>query len=569
MLRLNKMFQKIKLIDTHLNFMRVLFNSLHIKLGWAAVGLAFYYLITISNAIIDGVAMLFLISLFTGKIGVITEGSQANHIVNYFTNLLGPNINWIFFLTILFLMNLVFKIGLAVFDGYIVALTRKKLQSRLYENYLNADWVLSRNYSVGDMVGVVTQEALVVSKYIHSVIHSIYFLFAAFTIMALGFLANAPIFLLLVLVASPIIFSLKGIFRVQSRLSKEGASLRNIFSSIITDRFNGLMQIHVEKNQSYHYEIGIKAQKRLTEIDISIGLCQALIGSFSLMLPFLLLLILSVAIYFFNFSEELNYGLYAGLGALGIKVTSQLNGFISALGNLSRLSGSLTPVVNALEIKRVKNLECLTKKINSIHLRGISYEVAGRKVINYLDLDVVSGSPLVISGKSGGGKTTLVNIISGLLLPNYGSISFITDDGASYPSDKYYPSIGFLTQDIYLFDDTLRQTLSPLGFHSDDELWSVLNLVQASDFVRDLGGLGTKFGEGGRRLSGGQRRRIGLARVLLQRSQILIFDEVTSGLDEENVKILLNVIENISKSNIVILITHDPVFLPNQTNLIL
>lgn len=563
------MIPKIVFINTHLNFLKDLLSGLRVPLRMVTLILVFYYLLTIVNAIVDGVAMLLLVSFFTGQIGLEVEQAQINHIVNLFVNLLNQDVNWIFVLTTLFFINLILRVGLAIFDGYIMALIRKKLQCKLYENYLKADWAYSRSYRIGDMVGIITQEALVVSKYINSAINSIYFLFSAITVIILGAMANLKVFLCLGLISLPIIILMKNIFRIQAKLSKEGAKLRNDFSSVIADRFNGLMQIHVEKNHDYHYQVGIRTQKRIAVIDLYIGICQAFIGAFSLFLPFLLLIILSAAIYFFNFSQEINYGLYASLGILGIRVTSQMNGFISALGNLSRLSGSLIPVVHALRIKNFKKLEPITGAIKAIELRKVSYKYSERKIIDSLSLDIITGHPLVIYGQSGVGKTTLVNIISGLLVPNQGDIRFIADDGRAYYSDKYYPKIGFVTQDIYLFDESLRQTLSPLSLHTDQELWDVLNLVRASDFVRELGGLDAKYGEGGKRLSGGQRRRIGLARMLLQNNQILIFDEPTSGLDEVNIKEIMDVVKNISKSNIVILITHDVITLPNQVNLIL
>ena len=120
--------------------------------------------------------------------------------------------------------------------------------------------------------------------------------------------------------------------------------------------------------------------------------------------------------------------------------------------------------------------------------------------------------------------------------------------------------MGYVTQDIHLFHGTIRDNLIifPDSGVGDDSLWRCLLCVGAEGFVRKLGGLDAVITEAGRSLSGGEKRRLGIARVLIANPHILILDEVTAGLDEARKKELIATIKTLAESLIVIVITHDP-----------
>lgn len=172
----------------------------------------------------------------------------------------------------------------------------------------------------------------------------------------------------------------------------------------------------------------------------------------------------------------------------------------------------------------------------------------GVPVLNGLSFEVRTGEAVGLVGGSGAGKSTMLDILLGLLEPDSGDI-LIRGRHMTSELDGWRASIGYVPQFIALFDDTVRANVA-LGVPAEDviveDLWRALELAQLEDVVRDLpDGLDTMVGEAGVRLSGGQRQRLGVARALYHRPSILMFDEATSALDNETESRLIDVFENL------------------------
>ena len=156
--------------------------------------------------------------------------------------------------------------------------------------------------------------------------------------------------------------------------------------------------------------------------------------------------------------------------------------------------------------------------------------------IQDISLDISEGKFIAFVGPSGGGKSTLVDLILGLLAPSSGSI---TISGLT-PVDaikKWPGSIGYVPQDVFIENSTVKENIC-LGFNPDlvpdDLVWQALELADLSNFVKGLEGQHSyKISDAGKNLSGGQRQRLGIARALLTKPKIVIFDEATSALDAE------------------------------------
>ena len=164
-----------------------------------------------------------------------------------------------------------------------------------------------------------------------------------------------------------------------------------------------------------------------------------------------------------------------------------------------------------------------------------------------------------IVGVTGAGKTTLVDIILGLLKPQEGTVCYgAMDINEDY--GEWQKHIGYIPQNIYLVDDTIRNNVA-LGVDAEEidenAVWRALENAQLADFVRTLeDGLDTVIGERGIRISGGQRQRIGIARALYNDPEILFFDEATSSLDNETEKAVMKSINALGKQKTMIIVAH-------------
>jgi len=198
-----------------------------------------------------------------------------------------------------------------------------------------------------------------------------------------------------------------------------------------------------------------------------------------------------------------------------------------------------------------------------IRLENLAYWYQpGRPVIAGLNEVIGHHEIVTVAGLSGAGKTTLVDMIAGLLVPREGRI--LCDGLALTPAmlPAWRAGIAYVTQEVFLFHDTIRHNLDWIRPGATEaEIWQALEDAAARDFVEQLPErLDTVIGDRGIRLSGGERQRIVLARALLARPKLLILDEATSALDPENEQKIQQVLERLRGKLTVIVISHGRAF---------
>ena len=184
-------------------------------------------------------------------------------------------------------------------------------------------------------------------------------------------------------------------------------------------------------------------------------------------------------------------------------------------------------------------------------------------VLRGLALEIEAHELTVLTGLSGGGKTTTVDILLGLHQPDRGTVSIDDVPFTELDLASWRRLVGYVPQEVFLLHDSVRANLT-LGDDTIDEatLWWALELAGIAAFVRGLdGGLDGVVGEGGGRLSGGQRQRIALARALAHRPKLLILDEVTSALDPATAYAVAREIKALTGETTILTITHRPEFL--------
>lgn len=201
-------------------------------------------------------------------------------------------------------------------------------------------------------------------------------------------------------------------------------------------------------------------------------------------------------------------------------------------------------------------------KIENLAFRGVSFkhQTAAHKAIDNISFDVKAGETIAFVGPSGSGKSTLMKLLVGLYRPQEGKILYNNLDETEILFDDLRKQIGFVTQDTNLFSGTIRENLmfvNPAA--SEEDLNDVLQKASCTNLLaRAEKGLDTMIGEGGLKLSGGEKQRLSIARALLRKPRLLIFDEATSALDSLTEEEITDTIREISSQagQITILIAH-------------
>jgi ABC-type bacteriocin/lantibiotic exporter with double-glycine peptidase domain len=274
-----------------------------------------------------------------------------------------------------------------------------------------------------------------------------------------------------------------------------------------------------------------------------------------------------------NFSERQieNNITYLAILAFGAQKTLPL---INSIYQLSvNFKGSVPTVVsflNILENNKNQSSQIVEQKIidkkfnfsNKLEIKNLSFRYNENlpKILNNVSLTVNKGEKITIKGQTGSGKSTLVNIISGLLDPLDGKI--IVDGKEINPLNKisWQKNFAIVPQTVFLSDSSILENIA-IGYEIDEinleKAKQVAKIAQINDFIEKLPNqYYEKVGERGIRLSGGQRQRIGIARALYRNASIIILDEPTNALDKETEKLVMDSILNLGKDVTLIMISH-------------
>ncbi|MCF8284929.1 MAG: ABC transporter ATP-binding protein/permease [Sphingobacteriales bacterium] len=202
------------------------------------------------------------------------------------------------------------------------------------------------------------------------------------------------------------------------------------------------------------------------------------------------------------------------------------------------------------------------EKVTSLEFKGVTFQhqTSNSKAIHNINFNVKSGETIAFVGPSGSGKTTLVKLLVGLYQPMEGEIFYNNVTGKQIDLDLMRERIGFVTQDTQLFAGTIRENLlfvNPTA--TDEECLDVLNKSACQNLLsRADKGLDSMIGEGGVKVSGGEKQRLSIARALLRKPNLMVFDEATSALDSLTEDEINDTIKSVSsgKEHITIMIAH-------------
>lgn len=264
-----------------------------------------------------------------------------------------------------------------------------------------------------------------------------------------------------------------------------------------------------------------------------------------------------------NFSNIIvKLGIFA---AAAFRILPSLNRVVVSINSIKQSQSVINTIFNDFQLENLiveyDKLNLENEKINKIEIKNLCFKYPKSKkyILEDLNLNIGEGDYVGIYGKSGSGKSTFVNLFSGLLTPESGEIYF---NNKNIKSNSYLwkSTIGYVPQSIYLNHETLKENIA-FGEKYEDinnqKILNAINLAQLDDLVKIIpNGIDGIIGENGINLSGGQIQRIGIARALYKDPQILIFDESTNSLDLTTEIEFMNIVNSLREKKIIIFISH-------------
>lgn len=360
---------------------------------------------------------------------------------------------------------------------------------------------------------------------------------------------------------------------IKPKLSKAGESARVEQSTLykwILQSVSGIKDVKILRKETYFVSAYRQSAERYAGYQISNNVLSSIprmlievVAIVGILLYILICLLTGTPL-------SAMLGVLMAFATAAIRLLPSINRINTYMANIAYYQPALDYIYDVFngnkmqESDVVKNSNSIGQEISlikEIQLKNITYRYPNtlKDIFKNAELTIPVGKAIGIIGSSGSGKTTIVDILLGLLELQEGKIlsdgKDIFDDYAGWLSN-----VGYIPQAIYMLDDSIRNNIA-FGVNeeeiSDVRIWEVLEEAQMKEFVEQLPErLDTQIGERGVRISGGQRQRLGIARALYHNPELLIFDEATSALDNDTETAIMEAINKLHGHKTLVIIAH-------------
>ena len=448
----------------------------------------------------------------------------------------------------------------AYFTAYIGQDTIRRFREKMVANLLNLDMDFFNEFRTGELISRTTNDI----DRIRSIVSSIIPELTRESVTIIGLLCvvvyQSPKLAFFALVVMPVaIYPISRLAKRMKKISKQSQEKTSDITSALSEIFTNIEIIKANNAQEYEHSRFVDENNKFFRLNLK-----------------------SVKI------EQLVSPLMETIGSIGVATVIIIGGkdvidghinmgaFFSFLTALFMLYTPLKRIVNIYnkmqdaiaasertfflmdKVSQIKDGQKeLNEEINLIKFNDVRLSYGDKEVLKGINLEANKSEFIALVGSSGGGKSSLMNLLMRFYDVNGGEILI---NGINLKDIKIHSlrqNIGLVTQRVYIFNDTVAKNVAYGREFNEDAVINALKLANAYEFVSKLDdGINTILNEFGTNLSGGQRQRIAIARALYQNPQILIFDEATSALDNESEKEITKAINNLRNKKIIFVIAH-------------
>ena len=522
-----------------------------------------------------GISLIPIYILLISDQSLIIERIPFENIELIITSLEGNRfiiISSILLFSVFFLKNLI--LGFFIyFQGKIIVNFNRVTNSYLFNYYIRSNYLFYVNSKPSEIIRTLNTDIGLTFNLIQSILK----LMREFLLVILMLTAMLIINFKIYFFTFVLFFCLLIIFYFlfKEKLKKKGKlyqqeSSKNI--KIIGQSFNSLKEIKISKTENFFLNTFNFSVRKLQELGFFNYLITTLPRLFLEIFAIGLITIFTLVFFYLDLSLQNFIPLISVLAVACIRFIPAFNNIVSSINTIKFYQPSLNVVSEAIKSfksnisakeKIISNLDFEFNEKIEIKNLNFKYQNSKKNVIKNLSITLNKGGIYAISGGSGSGKTTLINLIMGFLSPDSGSIR-IDNFNVLNNLSKWQAKIGYIPQNVYLLDETLRENIA-FGINERDidekKLHNAINLSRLNTLVSSLpNGVLTNIGNMGNKISGGQRQRIGIARALYNNPDLLIFDEATNSLDKKTEGEIFDDIFNNKEGKTLIIISHQRTF---------
>lgn len=448
----------------------------------------------------------------------------------------------------------------AYFTAYIGQDTIRRFREKMVANLLNLDMDFFNEFRTGELISRTTNDIDRIRSIVSSMIPELTREFITIIGLLCVVIYQSPKLAFFALVIMPVaIYPISRLAKRMKKISKQSQEKTSDITSALSEIFTNIEIIKANNAQEYEHSRFVDENNKFFRLNLK-----------------------SVKI------EQLVSPLMETIGSIGVAAVIIIGGkdvidghinmgaFFSFLTALFMLYTPLKRIVNIYnkmqdaiaasertfflmdKVSQIKDGQKeLNEEINLIKFKGVRLSYGDKEVLKGINLEANKSEFIALVGSSGGGKSSLMNLLMRFYDVNGGEILI---NGINLKDIKIHSlrqNIGLVTQRVYIFNDTVAKNVAYGREFNEDAVINALKLANAYEFVSKLdNGINTILNEFGTNLSGGQRQRIAIARALYQNPQILIFDEATSALDNESEKEITKAINNLRSKKIIFVIAH-------------